>query len=68
MNETDQRYRVVSESTSGHCCFKATVLDTHKPEAAIYSADDTADWYEPVCECFSVEDAEKIACALNAAS
>lgn len=48
------RYQVKSESVLGHgCCFGATVVDA-EGEGAI------------VCECFGLEEAQKIADALNA--
>lgn len=53
------RYQVVDGSVSGHCCFEATVVDTHTPHQ-VYR-----DLHALVCECFDREDAEKIASALN---
>jgi hypothetical protein len=55
------RFQVVQGSESGHCCFDATVVDTQSPHSAFK---DSPDW---VCECFELEDAEKICAALNAA-
>lgn len=57
------RYIVINESQSAHCCFEATVVDSHTPRAG-YASDDK---YSQICECFSVEEAQKIADALNAA-
>lgn len=45
------RYVVVEGSESGHCCFEATVMDLQT---------DTG-----IAECFSKEDAESVAEALN---
>lgn len=59
MSHSAQRYQVVRESQSGHCCFVATVVDTTKPSKWMNGE------YESVCECFNVKDAEKIAQALN---
>lgn len=59
--KTDSRYRVVDGSASGHCCFEASVVDTHA-QHPIYKDQPVC-----VCECFEVEDAERIAKALNAA-
>jgi hypothetical protein len=56
------RYIVVENSQSAHCCFEATVVDSHTPRAS-YPNDDK---YEQICECFSVAEAQKIADALNA--
>jgi len=53
------RYKVVSGSTSGHCCFSATVVDTSKP--CKYAEGE----YESICECFENEDAERIVAAMN---
>lgn len=58
-----ERYQVVDGSQSAHCCFAATVVDTHKP---IIIGDDVTDEYDPVCECMERGDADKIAAALNA--
>ena len=57
-----QRYQVIAESQSNHCCFSATVIDTAKPNTSIGAAGE----FEIVCECFSLEDANKVADALNA--
>ncbi|MNL08041.1 hypothetical protein D3C87_1287450 [compost metagenome] len=53
------RYQVVDGSESAHCCFEATVVDTHTPHP-VYR-----DQHAWVCECFERVDAEKIASALN---
>lgn len=50
------RYIVVNESDTGHCCFVASVIDTHLPETSMRM---------PVCECFSIEHAKQICDALN---
>ena len=50
--ENKNRYAVVAESVSAHCCFEATVIDTKEN-------------YNYTCECFEQEDAIKIANALN---
>ena len=52
------RYQVVKGSESGHCCFEATVVDTHKK----CSGGHHDDW---VCECFNLSQAHQIADALN---
>lgn len=51
------RYVIESGSQSNHCCFECTVVDTHKSNFGRFEA---------ICECFSLEDAELIARALNA--
>lgn len=45
------RYVVVEGSESGHCCFEATVMDLQTDDG--------------IAECFSKEDAEFVAKALN---
>lgn len=62
------RYQVLETSKSAHCCFEATVVDTARPEMLngepwIYNG---VPQFESVCECFAVEDARRIADALNA--
>lgn len=59
MSNSARRYQVVTKSQSGHCCFVATVVDTAKP------LEWPAGEYASVCECFNVQDARKIAKALN---
>lgn len=49
------RYQVRSRSESGHCCFEATVVDTHTPGPK---------W---ICECMDADEAERICELLNAA-
>lgn len=58
---TEPRYKVIEGSESAHCCFDATVVDTHKAHSAF------REQFEWVCECFEMADAEKICAALNAA-
>jgi len=47
-----ERFKVVDRSISAHCCFEATVVDTLKDN-------------DSICECFEIEDARKIAAAMN---
>ena len=61
------KYKLIKESDSGHCCFVASVIDMTKPH---YHCDDINEELEPlsydcVCECFSVENAQKVCDALN---
>lgn len=63
-----KRYQIREGSQSGHCCFEATVVDTHKPdmyngEHFFYNGEYQ---YTSVCEAFDMEDAELICNALNA--
>ena len=61
----DGRYSVVKGSQTGHCCFEATVIDNKMP---CRNADgELLGWFEPVCECFTMDEAEAIAMALNLA-
>lgn len=66
-----ERYAIYIGSQSAHCCFEATVVDTTKP--AIIGGEHYKDsgpggqyHYDPVCECFSVVEAEFVCNALNA--
>lgn len=62
------RYRVVPFSQSAHCCFVATVVDTANPQLIgeeHYRDSDGYLIYDEVCECFSDDDAVRIAEALN---
>lgn len=64
------RYQIFNGSQSAHCCFVATVVDTTEPEiigGQHYKGSDGQLHYETVCECFSMEDAQLICDALNAA-
>lgn len=55
------RYVVDAESHSGHdCCFEASVFDTRPDETGIWE-----DKREPICDCYSLEDAQMICAALN---
>ena len=64
------RYEAVHDSVSGHCCFVATVWDTHKPLMIGGKHYESSGRFEfmPVCECFSIEEAKIVAAALNAAA
>lgn len=57
----NKRYVVVDGSESGHCCFDASVLDTHNPDTHIHKNGTI------VCECFERDDADRIAAALEVA-
>ena len=56
------RYKVVEESLSGHCCFEYTIVDTVRPKTAV----GVDGGFEPLCECWSREEADLICNALNA--
>ena len=61
------RYILKEGSTSNHCCFEWTVVDTHKPiyiGGDIYTKDGEIQ-FESICECFTYEDAERISAALE---
>jgi hypothetical protein len=49
------RFTVAQESKTGHCCFIASVLDAEAEYPDL-----------PICECFDLPSAHKIAEALNA--
>lgn len=63
------RYNIVPRSTSGHCCFEFSVVDTARPQTIgghhLRGADGQLR-YETVCECFYKADAELVCAALNA--
>jgi hypothetical protein len=54
------RYRVTEKPRSDYGRFEATVVDSTRPLSLLQE-------FEPVCECFTVADANLIADALNAA-
>ncbi len=57
------RYEVIRDSTTGHCCFEATVVDTEN----VTYLDRVTPRYAAVCECMDVSDAERICTLLNEA-
>jgi hypothetical protein len=63
------RYKIIEESTSGHCCFDYTVVDTSKPlilvDDAVWAQGNCETLYETVCECFEKNFAEIVCSALN---
>jgi len=61
------RYIVTNRSISSHCCFEATVMDSTKPDMIgdRQYEDKKGKHYESICECFYLENAIKIAKALN---
>lgn len=63
-----RRFVVVSGSESGHCCFRATVVDTHAPDIINEGGNDCCYGYRTVCECFDCAKAEAVADALNASA
>jgi hypothetical protein len=56
---SDQRYIIVSESISGHCCFEYTIVDTAE------GVDSLNNWNKTLCETFEEQDAILICKALN---
>lgn len=64
------RYAIYTGSMSNHCCFEFTVYDSTKPYliGGEHYKDSSGQYhYEPMCECYTREDAELICNALNAA-
>jgi hypothetical protein len=55
-----ERYIILEESSSSHCCFEYTVVDTKEGKETYGDY-----WKKPVCEAFEKEDAELICKALN---
>lgn len=58
------RYKIVDESQSVHCCFRKTVVDTTRP--VMIHGEHYDGKYEPMCECIDEEAAPVICDALNA--
>lgn len=57
------RYKIVEGSQSAHCCFGYTIVDITKP---VMNGDlQWRDQFEPLCECFELQEAETIVNALN---
>ena len=51
------RYKIYNDSSSGHCCFSYTIVDTKKISSTGY--------YKNICETFYEEQAILICKALN---
>lgn len=58
------RFQVIEGSESGHCCFDATVVDTHVVRLPGSSVKNNFAW---VCECMDLDAANTIAELLNRA-
>lgn len=58
------RYIIIEESQSAHCCFDYTVVDTHAG-ATKNDKGKHVYWNRTMCECFELEEAEEICKALN---
>lgn len=62
----NERYKVLHESHSNHCCFEFTVVDMtgYRPvtedDGTVYDHHDKV-----ICECFEQEHADRIAFILN---
>lgn len=61
--QTTPRFAVVDGSQSAHWFFRATVIDTEKP--VMIGGEHYRGQFEPVCECFTSDQATLIANALN---
>lgn len=59
------RFKVVTKSQSGHCCFEYTIVDTSKPYTI--GGEQYSGMFEEVCECLEEDDARMICDALNMA-
>lgn len=55
----DDRFVILEDSDSGHCCFEYSILDTEKINEV------WSEKYESICETFDIESAESICEALN---
>jgi hypothetical protein len=59
-SSNSDRYIIVKESTSAHCCFEYTIIDTK------YGKEDYGDyWKRKMCETFQEKEAVQICIALN---
>lgn len=64
-----QRYVIINDSVSAHCCFEYTVCDTTKPVmigGKHWEHSKHGLQYETVCECFDALCAKLVCDALNA--
>lgn len=61
-NKKNDRFIILEESLSGHCCFEYTVVDTHGDDKVCESSGIKG---KTMCECFEKENAEIICNALN---
>ena len=55
----DDRFIILEDSDSGHCCFEYSILDTKKTNEVWLKK------HESICETFDIESAESICKALN---
>lgn len=68
----EPRFQLIEGSTSGHCCFEFTIEDRAKPDMRASGGtermvdSDGRPKFQPVCECFDRESAERLVNALNA--
>ena len=53
------RFIILNDSNSGHCCFEYSILDTEKIDEA------WPEKYESICETFDIHSAKTICNALN---
>lgn len=56
----DTRFIIIAESTSSHCCFEYTIVDTKEGEE-----DCGGYWKKTMCETFDRDEAVTICYALN---
>lgn len=61
MSVFDNRFRASKRVEHG-CCYAASVEDLTKPQDY---EDEHGRWFNLICECYSLEDAQYIAEALN---
>ena len=54
------RYIIIEESTSAHCCFEYTIVDTKKGKKSYGDY-----WKRKMCETFEKQEAIEICTALN---
>lgn len=61
------RYQIFNYSTSWHCCFEFSVVDTKSIEPSLAGIKDSNGnyYYKTMCECFNEVEAKEICDALN---
>lgn len=63
-----ERFKIINESVSYHCCFEYTIVDIQGTNDSDYKIEKYGYDFSTVCECFDLESAEQICSALNKVS
>ena len=62
IKKSNDRYIIIEESFTGHCCFGYSIIDT---KAGKVHYGDYSNWKKSMCETFDKEEAEIICESLN---